>query len=99
MTASAWPSSLQPEEGEVCVHCSLSLMPSARADVKFSYEAGPLSLQINMQNLKDRDSWASGWLQKSEVEAMEEPGGTCQVCAGTGHMVCPLCKDGPVVII
>ncbi|DBA84815.1 TPA: hypothetical protein ACH3X1_005848 [Trebouxia sp. C0004] len=54
---------------------------------------------INMQNLKDRDRWASGWLQRSEVEAMNDLGATCQVCAGTGHMICPLCRDGPVVIL
>jgi len=37
-------------------------------------------LQINIQNLKDRDRWASGWLQRSEVEAMNDLGATCQVC-------------------
>ena len=56
-------------------------------------------LQINSQNLKDRDRWASGWLQKSEIEALNDPAATCQVCAGTGRMVCPLCKDAAVVVM
>lgn len=55
--------------------------------------------QVNLRNLKDRERWASGWLQKSEVEALNDLGGICQVCAGTGHMTCPLCKDESVVII
>lgn len=56
-------------------------------------------LWINTKNLKDRHRWASGWLQKSEMEAMTDLGATCQVCAGTGHMICPQCKNAPVVIM
>ena len=56
-------------------------------------------VQINVKNLKDRSSWASGWLQKSEIEAMSDLGATCQVCAGTGHMICPQCKHDAVVIM
>lgn len=28
-------------------------------------------LQVNMQNLKDRERWASGWLQKEEMMALQ----------------------------
>ena len=56
-------------------------------------------VQINTKNLKDRGRWASGWLQKSEIEALTDLGATCQVCAGTGHMICPKCKNGPVLIM
>lgn len=56
-------------------------------------------VQINTKNLKDRGRWASGWLQRSEIEAMMDLGATCQVCAGTGHMICPKCKNEPVVIL
>lgn len=27
--------------------------------------------QVNLQNLKDRQRWASGWLQKDEMRALE----------------------------
>lgn len=58
-----------------------------------------------MQNLKDRSRWASGWLQKQEILALEEQraaeggaapaggGGTpCKGCSGTGRVPCPLCS-------
>lgn len=54
---------------------------------------------VNLQNLKERERWASGWLQKSEIEGRNDLGAECQVCAGTGHMVCPLCKDNSVIIL
>lgn len=31
----------------------------------------PCPPQVNMQNLKDRARWASGWLQKREIQALE----------------------------
>ena len=31
-----------------------------------------LLLQVNMQNLKDRARWASGWLQRQEMQAAQE---------------------------
>lgn len=58
-----------------------------------------------MQNLKDRGRWASGWLQKQEILALESQqeaaaggpsaaaGGTpCKGCAGSGAVPCPLCS-------
>lgn len=58
-----------------------------------------------MQNLKDRGRWASGWLQKQEILALEAQqqaaagapspaaGGTpCKGCAGGGSTPCPLCS-------
>ncbi|KAG2502111.1 hypothetical protein HYH03_000603 [Edaphochlamys debaryana] len=54
------------------------------------------TLWLNATNLKDRDLWAAGWLQKSE---MEDPAGAlaagvpCRCCSGSGSVVCPAC-DG-----
>ncbi len=53
-----------------------------------------------MQNLKDRDRWASGWLQKQEIQGLERQrqqdgggGGTaCKACGASGSLPCPLCS-------
>lgn len=54
-------------------------------------------LWVNIKNLKDRKSWAAGWLQKEDLKRLvnEETlvGRTaCKVCSGTGLVVCPLCS-------
>lgn len=48
-----------------------------------------------MKNLKDRSRWASGWLQKQEIRAMESQAGSgaaCKTCGGTGKVACPVCS-------
>lgn len=44
---------------------------------------------INIKNLKERERWAAGWLQREEV--MKNTGVDCKVCNGTGLTHCPLC--------
>lgn len=59
-------------------------------------------VQTNASNLKDRDLWAAGWLQKSE---MEDPAGamaggvTCRACSGTGSTPCPVCDATGAVLL
>ena len=69
---------------------------------------------MNLQNLKDRERWASGWLQKDEMRALEaeraaaaEGGGgaaasrsgtACKGCTGTGRVPCPLCSRAGQVV-
>ncbi|EFJ53305.1 hypothetical protein VOLCADRAFT_72600 [Volvox carteri f. nagariensis] len=59
-------------------------------------------LWINASNLKDRDLWAAGWLQMSEVT---DPAGalvggvTCRTCSGTGATPCPVCDATGAVLL
>lgn len=51
--------------------------------------------QLNVRNLKERERWAAGWLQKAEivaVEALAGAGAECKACGGTGRLPCPLCS-------
>ncbi|KAG2438643.1 hypothetical protein HXX76_005190 [Chlamydomonas incerta] len=58
-------------------------------------------LWMNASNLKDRDLWAAGWLQKSQ---MEDPAGaaaagvTCRACSGSGTTPCPVCDATGAVL-
>ncbi|KAG2435609.1 hypothetical protein HYH02_011900 [Chlamydomonas schloesseri] len=58
-------------------------------------------LWMNASNLKDRDLWAAGWLQKSQ---MEDPAGaaaagvTCRACSGSGSTPCPVCDATGAVL-
>ena len=60
-----------------------------------------VSVQMNASNLKDRDLWAAGWLQKSQ---MEDPAGaaaagvTCRACSGSGTTPCPVCDATGAVL-
>jgi hypothetical protein len=53
------------------------------------------------QNLKDRQRWAAGWLQMSEILGQAEgavgAGRPCRACAGLGAKVCAGC-DGTGVV-
>ena len=53
-----------------------------------------VQLWVNMKNLKDRAAWAAGWLQKTEMRALEAQGAgaECKGCKGTGKVPCPLCE-------
>jgi len=52
-------------------------------------------LWTNIKNLKDRATWAAGWLQKTEMRALEAQSGgkECRSCKATGNVPCPLCQD------
>lgn len=60
--------------------------------------------QLNMQNLKDRARWVSGWVQKKDLRALSAqaslaPGGKpCKQCEGQGTIPCPVCSAGGVLI-
>ena len=64
-------------------------------------------MQVNIQNLKDRERWASGWLQKDEMRALEaeradadaaQAGPACKACGTSGRVACPLCSQGGEVV-
>ncbi|KAL4531475.1 hypothetical protein Ndes2526B_g04412 [Nannochloris sp. 'desiccata'] len=54
-----------------------------------------VSLWTNIKNLKDRGTWAAGWLQKTEMRALEAQAGgkECRSCKATGNVPCPLCQE------
>lgn len=51
---------------------------------------------VNAQNLKDRERWGMGWLQRVEIDAAlqgaEGSRMTCKNCKGEGHVVCRSCS-------
>jgi tryptophan-rich hypothetical protein len=62
-------------------------------------------LWINSKNLKDRERWSAGWLQKKEIIAAvgngngnnnnnnnSENGTRCPACSGSGTAPCRLCS-------
>ncbi|GAQ88812.1 hypothetical protein KFL_004610070 [Klebsormidium nitens] len=52
-------------------------------------------LWINAQNLRDREHWSMGWLQKAELAARtdedSEAGKVCKACHGSKSVACPAC--------
>lgn len=52
------------------------------------------TLYVNMVVLKDRKIWAAGWLQRKEIEDLqnEVSGKICKSCQGLGTIDCPLCS-------
>ena len=48
-------------------------------------------LWINLANLKRREAWAPGWLQRTELEAFEGP--ACPACKAAGSVPCDLCTQ------
>ena len=53
-----------------------------------------------MRNLRERERWASGWLQKAEIQAAEAlAGAACKACGGSGRAPCPLCSAGGGAVI
>jgi tryptophan-rich hypothetical protein len=52
-------------------------------------------LWVSLGALKDRRAWAAGWLQKTEMRALEDAAGgagpSCRACRGAGAVTCPLC--------
>jgi tryptophan-rich hypothetical protein len=62
---------------------------------------GNAKLWLNMANLKDRSRWAAGWLQRTDMAALQGGGGTgaeCKACRGAGIVPCPLCSAAGEVI-
>lgn len=53
---------------------------------------------MNVKNLRDRSLWASGWLQKVELQGMDTQGPECKECAGEGTVPCPLCATGGRIV-
>ena len=51
------------------------------------------SVYVNLAILKDRELWAAGWLQRRQLEELENQsaGKLCKVCSGNGTVDCPLC--------
>jgi len=47
--------------------------------------------QINADNLKDRERWAQGWLQREELDTISTSGPECRRCSGTGRCACHFC--------
>ena len=48
-------------------------------------------LWINAANLKSREAWAPGWLQRRELETLEGP--ACPACKAAGSVPCDLCTQ------
>eukprot|EP00192_Tetraselmis_astigmatica_P018616 CAMPEP_0117682942 /NCGR_PEP_ID=MMETSP0804-20121206/20030_1 /TAXON_ID=1074897 /ORGANISM="Tetraselmis astigmatica, Strain CCMP880" /LENGTH=245 /DNA_ID=CAMNT_0005493291 /DNA_START=94 /DNA_END=831 /DNA_ORIENTATION=- len=48
---------------------------------------------VDVQNLKDREKFASGWLQKVELQNITAGGAECRTCSATGKVTCPLCQQ------
>lgn len=44
-----------------------------------------------MKNLRDRDSWSCGWLQKKDFEQNNKKF-ICKRCSGNGFIQCPHCS-------
>lgn len=60
-----------------------------------------VQLWVNLKNLKDRSLWAAGWLQRTEMRALEEQGAAgpeCKVCRGSCAVPCPLCSRAGEVV-
>ena len=56
-------------------------------------------MQLNLRNLRERERWAAGWLQKAEITAAEElAGAACKACGGGGSVPCPLCSQAGQVV-
>eukprot|EP00193_Tetraselmis_chui_P020570 CAMPEP_0177779780 /NCGR_PEP_ID=MMETSP0491_2-20121128/16811_1 /TAXON_ID=63592 /ORGANISM="Tetraselmis chuii, Strain PLY429" /LENGTH=233 /DNA_ID=CAMNT_0019299425 /DNA_START=65 /DNA_END=766 /DNA_ORIENTATION=+ len=49
-------------------------------------------LWVNVENLKDRQRFAAGWLQKVQLNEVDTAGAQCRSCSGTGEAACPLCS-------
>lgn len=56
-------------------------------------------LQVNVENLKDRDLWAAGWLQIAELEAGLLQGVPCRACSGKGATSCATCGASGAVLV
>ena len=65
--------------------------------VELTATCDPLAkIWLNAALLKDRQRWAGGWLQKSELLETEEGGRPCAECGRKGRVACPICCDaGP----
>ncbi len=52
---------------------------------------------VNATNLKDRERWSCGWLERAEMAVVGEAGGAlkggrCRACSGSGSCRCPACN-------
>lgn len=58
---------------------------------------GATRFWVNAGNLKDRERWTMGWIQKAELLALagadRSPGNLCKACRGSGVVHCAACKQ------
>lgn len=50
---------------------------------------------LNAQNLKDRERWSMGWLQKEDIlrsQDKDSSGTSCKACKGMGRLPCVACE-------
>lgn len=59
-----------------------------------------VQLWVNLKNLKSRQSWLAGWLQKEELLGINKTGGGayCKKCRSLGRIPCRLCSLAGEVI-
>eukprot|EP00884_Botryococcus_braunii_P018979 jgi/Botrbrau1/5765/Bobra.0134s0033.1 len=57
-----------------------------------------VKIWINVVNLKDRDRWSAGWLERTERARVAIGTSDCKACKGTGQRDCPLCTRGGQVV-
>ncbi|MCO5611233.1 hypothetical protein L7F22_065484 [Adiantum nelumboides] len=46
---------------------------------------------LNAKNLKEREMWSMGWLQKEQIFSAHESRTTCKACKGVGRLSCNAC--------
>ena len=47
---------------------------------------------LNAKNLKSRELWSAGWLQRTQRLALSDGGPPCKQCGGSGVLLCRLCE-------
>jgi tryptophan-rich hypothetical protein len=57
-----------------------------------------IKLWINAANLKDRQRWSAGWLERAERAVIDSNGIGCKACKGSGTVKCPLCANAGNVV-
>ncbi|GFR43300.1 hypothetical protein Agub_g4366, partial [Astrephomene gubernaculifera] len=67
---------------------------SGSAFVQLQASCDPAAqLWVSAGNLRDRDLWAAGWLQLSQMADPAAAGAPCRTCSGSGSVPCGTC-DG-----
>lgn len=100
------PTSLYPSSLHSVLHCKPTAPHWWEARLALC-----CAVQLNIKNLKERERWASGWLQKAEIAAatpaVQMDGGAnkagaagpqCKACSGSGSIPCPVCSMAGQVV-
>ncbi len=53
---------------------------------------------LNVKNLKSRDAWSAGWLQRTQRLALADGGPVCKACGGSCVQLCRLCEHAGSVV-